>query len=291
MRAFVINLATQPDRLASVTTHLRAEGVEFTRVEAVDGRLANRRDPDVSPWARHFATDSMLGCALSHVRLWRRVRRAALIMEDDVRLVPGFRTKLRNAMAEVPDDWDIFLLGYFELVAHDGPCAPLTRARRVSRRVFVPALAAGFHCYMVSAKGARKLAHTRAGFHIDVQVAAMRGLNIYAAIPPLATQVDMSSSSMASLDFPRTVNCALSRVNGPHGISLAYYANVPVCQLGFVKINAWVLAFLVMGLARTPWVLWVCVVEAAAGPSPALRDCLVAYCLGYWLSKKYTPCT
>lgn len=290
--AFVINLDRSPSRLASVTAELGRAGVAFTRFAATDGALADRGGAEVSPWGRHFATDSMLGCALSHVRLWRHVRDAglpaALIMEDDVLLAPRFATRLRAVLRQVPADYDVLLLGYFELgaAALAGVVRSLTGRRPgpVSDRVCTPVWPAGFHCYVVSAQGARKLASARAAFHIDVQVSAMRGLNLYAATPPLASQADMTASTMASFDFPRSVNRALAGVRTGHGISLAYYVNVPWAQVGGVQVTAWLLAFLAMGLARARpgWVTAFLLAEAAlGGPSNALRDCAAAYSLGY----------
>lgn len=294
---FVINLDRSPDRLASVSEQLREAGVPFARFPAVDGSRTDRAGPDVSHWGRHFATDSMLGCALSHMHLWRHVRneglRAALIMEDDVRLVPGFVAKLHAVLREVPPDFDILYLGCFVLCSNQTQNALVGRAvraltgrevNRVSERIFRPAWPAGMHCYVVSAQGARKLAATRASSHIDMQLAATRGLNLYAATPPLATQADMNASTQAAYDFPRSLSAVLGAYRDSHGISLAYYLSVPFAQVGAVRVNAWLLAFLVMGLAqaRPAWVAAFFAAEAAlGGPSRGMLDCGGAYVAGW----------
>lgn len=293
---FVINLDRSTDRLALVDAQLRQAGVPFTRFPAVDGSRVDRDSPDVARWARRFATDSMLGCALSHVYLWRHVQAAgvpaALIMEDDVQLAPDFLARLETVLQEVPADFDVLYLGCFALCSNQ-PNSAVSRvvraltgreARRVSEHIFTPAWPAGTHCYVVSAQGARKLAATRAAFHIDMQMSATRGLNMYAASPPLATQADMTASTIAAFDFPRSLNAVLSARRDSHGISLAYFPSVPFAQVGGVRINAWLLACLVLGLARVrpAWVAAFFVAEAAlGGVSRALLDCAGAYAVGW----------
>lgn len=296
--AFVVNMDRSPDRLAAVSAQLRAAGVPFERFPAVDGKWVDRSSPDITWWARHFATDAMLGCALSHVYLWRKVRDAglpaAIIMEDDVQLAPDFLPRLRAVLREVPHDFDVLFLGCFALCSNDTSSAvgsvvrALTgrQARRVSEQVFTPAWPAGTHCYVVSAQGARKLAAMRVAFHIDQQLAATRGLTLYAVTPPLATQADMNASTIASFDFPKSLNAVLGAHHDAHGNSLAYYPSVAFAQVGTVHVNVWLLAFFALGVARVApvWVAAFIVAEAAlGGASRAMVDCAGAYALGWAL--------
>lgn len=269
--AFLINLDRAPDRLCRAEAQLREAGVPFERVPATDGAAVDRRHlppEDAGAWCARFCTDSMLGCALSHVRLWRRVRDEALpmalILEDDVRLVPGFRRKLERALRKVPPHFDVLYLGCF------GLCSSETRG------IFVPTLPAGLHCYVVSARGARKLAETKVNFHIDLQLAVGRGasrtgLNLFAHAPPLAYQRDMNASSMAAYDFPVTLTPLLAAIRDGHGIPLAYYASVPVASVGRAHVNAWVALALLLGLTgalRPAWAAGFLALEFALGAGP-----------------------
>jgi GR25 family glycosyltransferase involved in LPS biosynthesis len=79
-----------------------------------DGSVSN-------PHEDHGYRPAVLGCALSHLRLWRQVAEIAdsglydayLIVEDDVRLVEDFADRFRELMAVASRsfEWDILFLG------------------------------------------------------------------------------------------------------------------------------------------------------------------------------------
>jgi GR25 family glycosyltransferase involved in LPS biosynthesis len=298
--AFLINLARSPDRLKAAAAQLHEAGIPFARYEAVDGGKVDRATvPDATEWCKRYCTDAMLGCTLSHLGIWRRVAAQrlprALVVEDDVRLVPGFRARLHAALGQVPADYDVLFLGCFGFCSPGGSVVgPLVKAltgrdaRTISRNIFVPAWPAGTHCYVVSAQGARKLAGAKAGYHVDMQVSATPGLNLYAASPPLAFQTAMNESTMNELGFPESVNALLAGLPpGGHGVPLAYYVNAPVAQLPLgLRVNAWLFLFLVLGLARVPpvWMGGFLALEAVIGdPGVQMAGCAVAYVLGYKL--------
>ena len=105
MKAYLINLDRSPDRLAEADAQLRAAGVAYERVPAVDGRTLG--------WAglrgrvsrfRFFLvhgrlpTPGEVACACSHLEAYRRLlasgEGAALVFEDDAALDPdAFRAK------------------------------------------------------------------------------------------------------------------------------------------------------------------------------------------------------
>jgi len=74
---------------------------------------------------KHFGGDltpGALGCALSHLQIWKELAArhgagdeesvAWLVLEDDCRFLPGFSAEtLLSRLAEVPDDWEIVFLG------------------------------------------------------------------------------------------------------------------------------------------------------------------------------------
>lgn len=128
--AWVINLDRRPDRRLNVEAALAGWGGSVTRVPAVDGWVLpqdevdrylqlQRRRPDVSNLSRggapgrtsdlHRAMRGELGCVASHLRAIEAVIAAdtwpALVLEDDVRLLPGW-----DQLAP-PEGWELLLLG------------------------------------------------------------------------------------------------------------------------------------------------------------------------------------
>ena len=95
MKAFLINLDRDTERLAAADAQLRRLGIAYERVPAVCGadlssaelrrRVSRRR----ALWANgRMYTPGQIGCALSHNSVYRRMAEegiaAALVMEDDV---------------------------------------------------------------------------------------------------------------------------------------------------------------------------------------------------------------
>ena len=90
---------------------------------------------------------------MSHTRVWRDIVEkgypAALVFEDDVRLVPNFVSKL----IEVLDDaegvpWDII---------HLGPLLPIVKEKGVIQALY-EGQALGTHAYLISLECAKKIA-------------------------------------------------------------------------------------------------------------------------------------
>tara|TARA_A100001015_G_scaffold48600_1_gene53689 strand:- start:212 stop:712 length:501 start_codon:yes stop_codon:yes gene_type:complete len=57
----------------------------------------------------------MIGCTLSHLKLWQKIIKSndknILILEDDVIFVKNFKKKFIEYSKQVPKDWDILYLG------------------------------------------------------------------------------------------------------------------------------------------------------------------------------------
>ncbi len=116
---YVINLARSPERLASITARLEQLGLQWQRIEAVDGKTLGHgpwRDFDASRFERcHGMTPlaNELGCYLSHLKVFDAIAQSevthALVLEDDAGLndeLPEVLTALIAASA----DWDMVKL-------------------------------------------------------------------------------------------------------------------------------------------------------------------------------------
>lgn len=288
---YVINMDRSRDRMVDMARQCEEHGLTFERVPAVDGAALSRQQVarSTTRLCGHFCTPAMIGCALSHMRVWdlvaKRGHAVTLVMEDDAVLEPGFAAGVRRALRDVPDNWDVLLLGCFMLCnksrTYWGPHRPLRALLRLTGQgrtdtrawgsVFVPEFFAGTHCYLVSQRGARKLRRllTKANFHIDACMNDRR-LNMYSVSPDLAYQRDMAASTIASFDFPKTLVPLLARVRDPKRVSAAYYLSSPVGQVLGVRIDAWALVFVVLGIlyARTlPYVAGFLCAEVLVGGS------------------------
>jgi GR25 family glycosyltransferase involved in LPS biosynthesis len=133
-RIYVISLPTRPDRRTGIVRALARHGsrrVEF--FEAVDGSRVVSQEPE--RWRNRMMTDELdplpyaegqIGCLLSHYAVHRSARQAGLrsylVLEDDAVLRPAAGKRFRQAMAQLPGDWDALYLGYNRYFVHTRDC-------------------------------------------------------------------------------------------------------------------------------------------------------------------------
>ncbi len=92
MRIFVINLARNPERLERMEKLLAAQGLQFERLEAVDGKTL--KEEEIARWSQRQPDGSLclspseVGCMLSHRHAWEKIAAMetghAVILEDDI---------------------------------------------------------------------------------------------------------------------------------------------------------------------------------------------------------------
>ena len=293
---------------------MQRHGVPYTRFPAIDGRAlsaAHTRALSDPALGIIRPTASMIGCGASHRAVWRDVlakgHGLALVLEDDAVLCPDFMHRVQEALVAVPRTFDVLVLGSFLLsdANRDYPWAldiagaflatrddPWT-ATVGSTTVFVPELFAGTHCYIISAAGAAKLLRVipRVKNHVDVEM-NNPDIVLYAASPDLAKQSDMSTSSIASFDFPKVLLPFLEWKDRK-GVCAAYYMDTPIGQVGGCRINTWVLLFLAIGLlapsSTWPYVAGFLGAEVLAHGTELTYNSLVppgAYVLGFSIRRQ-----
>ena len=116
VRIYLLNLDRSPERLAAFqkrNPYLR----NFIRVAAVDGSLLDREKPvNEGLVARDCEYKAgALGCALSHVHLWKRAveeNSAITVFEDDAVVTSRFEEKAARVISTLPEDWDFIQWGY-----------------------------------------------------------------------------------------------------------------------------------------------------------------------------------
>lgn len=225
--AWVVNLDRSPGRWETCQKEFKREGLQIERFSGTDGKATPHETlREWCTWsARWFCTKGMLGCSMSHMRIWRRVvdeqLPAVIVLEDDVRLYPGFKDKVEVLMRELEDfDWDVCLLGavaccspkvepahmkFYSFLSGGGRPSP-GKTRMVSDHLFVPHRPAGTHAYMVSLRGATKLKELmpKARYHVDLSAWALPELNLYCAEEQLATQNFEEASTVSKAGAPLT---------------------------------------------------------------------------------------
>src|SRR5215467_4672455 len=124
MQAYVINLARSSERRAHIVDQLSRTQINYEIVNAVDGRdldLSDTRIVDPAFAATSAAYPGAVGCALSHLQVYRRILgdglERACILEDDVMLPADFGV-LTDTIARHMRGAEVVLLNF----QSQGPC-------------------------------------------------------------------------------------------------------------------------------------------------------------------------
>jgi GR25 family glycosyltransferase involved in LPS biosynthesis len=151
------------DRLEKFDKQAKELGITYKRFQAIE------------------ATDPKFGCKLSHISaLTMSEDPVAFIFEDDSIFVENFQVKFEQAMANIPDDWDMLYLG-----------ANLVDTYKVNEYWHKSRRCCSTHAYAVKKKALPKLIESANNYdgHIDMAFSLVHPeLNVYLARPTLVYQ-------------------------------------------------------------------------------------------------------
>jgi len=213
MKAYLINLARSPDRLARMQAEFDRVGIAFTRFAGVDTLQWGKENveayfrdhPSFSPEDR-LPGDA--GAFLSHFGVWQTIASgaepAAAIFEDDVHLASDVKALL-STTDWIPPDADVVRLeSNSKMVLSEGRRIGVTPGRKLYRALSGTWGAAG---YIITRKAAEHLVRTPASTHTHIDwflfkptrspVAA--GRRCYQVVPAVSIQDDYLNGSKAEL--------------------------------------------------------------------------------------------
>ncbi|GEM_PF-208819 len=211
-KVFVINLDRHRERRRHMEDLCSRHGLPCEIVEAVDGRRLDRavrervyRESGALATLGRPLTDGEIGCALSHLHVYRRMVdqgiETALVLEDDVRFSDALMDVL-GAMEGLPGDWEVVLLGHHRRSSRARVTQaslwfrrPLTEGIRIAR---FSEMGAGTYGYLVNRAGAARLLIEASPLckPIDHYTGDGRHVNVYGVVPPcVLIHDDLSAGS------------------------------------------------------------------------------------------------
>ena len=170
---FVVSMARSVERRAHITAQLAAQGLPFEVHPAVDARdlseetireLLGEVPLQRQPFLGRRLTMGEIACGLSHLEIYRRMQREhvdrAVVLEDDVDLLPSFGSVLRALAAE--PRCEMVLLGHHSARHGHDVGAETCLYRRIvhgeHRLARVCEFAMGAYGYLVTTGAAARLA-------------------------------------------------------------------------------------------------------------------------------------
>lgn len=192
---YCITLPEQPKRKERAIAHFKESGLErVTFTPGVNGpvfglQTAFPYEVD-NPGSGFNMGPKCVGIWLSHYQLWFAGSLLPdshiMIMEDDCKLLPGWKATLEQALQDVPPDFDWLFVG---------SCSAEGATKRLIKgnvwQVLHPVC---FHCYIVAKKALPKLlANTRKCYApIDIHCVfhSFPGLRVFTILPRIVDQFD-----------------------------------------------------------------------------------------------------
>lgn len=183
MKTYVINLDKYKHRFDKQKPILESVGLNVERFNAIDA-INNEHlkyKNNINTFAMHFTPKTVLCCGLSHILLANYINKYennksyVLIMEDDAFPLIKDETKFQNELNKTVNDiyildsnWDIIQL-------HSDACYPCFNT------YFTHALSGSSAAYLLSNKGAIKLANDKVISHIDLHTSMNKKYRKYKA--------------------------------------------------------------------------------------------------------------
>ena len=163
---YFINLDRNPERREYMEKQFRNQDLKINRYSAFDKNLINQEylkemeKNNKIPSSYQIIKrekEGSLACLISHTNLWKKIYEEnlgdiSLIFEDDCHILPNFKDKLKIALDNAPQDWDMIWLGYNNV-----------KGDRVSEYYYRPykGFRRGYntqhHCYLVRRRAIPKI--------------------------------------------------------------------------------------------------------------------------------------
>jgi GR25 family glycosyltransferase involved in LPS biosynthesis len=193
-KAYILGLRRYSDALDATTKHLSENGVGLETFWGLDYQITGLRtsipyDVDV-PGTDYKMGPKSVSMTLSHYMMWKHAYHAGakslMVMEDDVRLLEGWRPVWEESLRNLPTDWDLFF---------PGSCCLGHSIQSVTPRLHKVSQALCTHWYCVNGKFLETLLVRceKIWAPIDVAIhfaARDSNANVYAIVPRIAEQLN-----------------------------------------------------------------------------------------------------
>ena len=252
---FVINLKERTDRWEKINNKFDKTQLKLQRFDATYGKDLSQSyiDSATTPFCRQFCSNGMIGCWLSHYRLWKLIVKNylnnVLILEDDAEPVDGFNEKIGVVLDSIPKDYDLVYIGCYGSCSEGGSIGYkyLLGGSNIdyNEHLMIPYSPYCTHAYLLSNKGANKLLNSKdmkkISYHVDYAIINNIYTNpdfkMYAVKSSLITQpADVNDSNITFNDHP-LLSYLFSFISAENGYSLDYALNIETAHIRSISVD------------------------------------------------------
>jgi GR25 family glycosyltransferase involved in LPS biosynthesis len=269
MKAYIISLEEPIKKME----YLKTFEINPIWVKGLNGNKdLTKEDSYKSYISSSYVPKSAVGCALSHIKVWKdfikrdnKDEKYIMIFEEDVVLEEDFKQRVIYSIMNVPIEYDILYLGCFGCdknnVSNVYKASTLLygknkRTGYINSYISIPEIAYALHGYILSKKGASKLLEllkNNVNDHIDMKIhllASNEKINSYVATPRLAyqTSTDTGKSENIKAIHPSLLTLPLRHIELDKMVKGDYIVTVSFRQVGPYIINGMSIIFLLLGL-------------------------------------------
>jgi glycosyl transferase family 25 len=265
MNSYIISLNDENEKNSlNLKNEIKQLGINPIWFNGLNGKTIDMEQykHHFNPFKLNFLTPSQIGCALSHLYVWKKIAESkdemAIVFEDDVIFTKDFNEKFKDTINNIPQYFDLLYLGrldnsnpIFFLLTFLAGLSKINETK-VDEYLIHPRCAIQAHAYIISKKGAKKLIKLLNGKidnHIDTCINNLYlqdKIQVYAFKNRIAFQkVLCETSTNVSSIFPKNLSIC-SNIYLDH-IPFSYFLNYNIYKLGLFNINFIVILSLIIG--------------------------------------------
>ena len=260
MRVVVINLEKNKERLNNISKQLNNLNVKFERFNAVYGKdLSYEEIKEKTTFECHefLCNKSMIGCALSHINVWRDFfnnsdEQFLCVLEDDADL----NNEFPKLLDDVEDIYQNLNFDIINLQCTGFLCTSFSNPKNVyvknTKYVFVdPIYQLGAVGYIVSRKGIAKLTNfinNKVVYNIDFMLSLEKfikgNIEYFYLNSPSVISTKSDNSDIVNMNSGGILNKSLSFFNL---YNVKWYLNLPIFNIKLdTPISSYVILLLIL---------------------------------------------
>lgn len=197
---FVLTVNRPIKRFDDTVKHLDEQGIRWSKFVGFDNQKCRLLPVDTFDFDRagEKIGSKHIAATLTHWALWKVMQYqpddSFIALEFDVRMVDGWREQFDNAMAVLPDDWDLVYLGSCCNKGRDTTPVPTREPFTAQINLFDVRYPLCGHAIMYRKKCLETLLGVHQSISMPLDIAmyhnSLPKLRVYTILPPICVQAD-----------------------------------------------------------------------------------------------------